>query len=910
MDDNRIEIVASLNIPKTVSTIKDDLEEVKKQLDASKALSIVCSIDKDSITNIQNQLNTLSKNLKLDIKNVNFGNNSNVMTNNVMDNIATSADKADNSIKKVQKSIADLDDKLLSQLQAFKPEFINNPESDNDGYINIEATKNKLEQLLKPLGEVSVVAKSIANDTPDGLYRLEASIVSNTGELKKLNLELGETEEVFRLISSTYSDKGIYTQAEKLEKNINSITQQYTKLKGEVGNFSTGIFAEIDKDGEKTIVTFESLNDHIKGLSDGSVGIEQVNAEMTALKGVVDDLNATLGQSQGKGFNRFQNAEIGAREFSTTLKQIDLDIKALDADNPKVKNLATSFLEVKQEVERLQNETNRDNKWLEDYANVNVQIRELRNNVATVGKELKQAFKADNNIITLENRIIKTSAALEDYANKNKKAVSSNKLMSNGIETYSEKWDELINSINVFKNKLKSGTLSDEDISQFKHLNEEIATFKKEADAAGLTINAFFRNMRTQLSYVIMQWVSIQGAIRIIKSMVTEVKDLDAAMINLKKVTDETDETYQKFIHDAQKQAAELHTTTTAVVEQTAEWAKLGFTIEEAQKLSRNSAIYALVGEVDNATAVSDLVTVLKAFNQTADESILTVDALNKLGNTFATDAKSLGEGIAVSASALAMAGNDLNQSLALITGGTEITQNARETGNAIKVISLRIRGMKGALEELNEETEGIESISKIQTQILNLTRNKVNIFNDDGSFKSTYEILKQISEIYNDLSDTSKASLTEILFGKVRANQGLAIIQAFQSGQIEKAYNTAVESAGSAQEEFDKLSEGIQAHINDLKQAFETLSNTIINSDLVKFVVDSATTILKLLNELIDTFGTLPTILAGIAAIGGVKGVGKLKPNMPKLVLLQLKTQVYTPQQRAFQLLEMPKAV
>lgn len=196
---------------------------------------------------------------------------------------------------------------------------------------------------------------------------------------------------------------------------------------------------------------------------------------------------------------------------------------------------------------------------------------------------------------------------------------------------------------------------------------------------------------------------------------------------------------------------------------------------------------------------------------------------------------------------------------------------------------------MKGALEELNEETDGLESISKIQTQILNLTNNRVNIFNDDGSFRSTYEILKDVSEIYNDLSDPTKASLTEILFGKVRANQGLALIQAFQSGQIEKAYETAVNSAGSAQAEFDKMSEGINAHIQDFKQAFETLSTTIIDSDLVNFIVDSGTTILNGLDKIIEKFGALPTLLSGLAAYGSFNGVGKLKPNMPIYAPLQL---------------------
>lgn len=45
---------------------------------------------------------------------------------------------------------------------------------------------------------------------------------------------------------------------------------------------------------------------------------------------------------------------------------------------------------------------------------------------------------------------------------------------------------------------------------------------------------------------------------------------------------------------------------------------------------------------------------------------------------------------------------------------------------------------MKGELEALGEEVDdNIESISKVQTQILNLTKGKVNIFDDNGEFKN-----------------------------------------------------------------------------------------------------------------------------------------------------------------------------
>ena len=137
----------------------------------------------------------------------------------------------------------------------------------------------------------------------------------------------------------------------------------------------------------------------------------------------------------------------------------------------------------------------------------------------------------------------------------------------------------------------------------------------------------------------------------------------------------------------------------------------------------------------------------MKAFNIEAENSMSIVDAFNKLGNEFAVDSADLGDGLSVSASTLAVAGNDLNESLALLTGGTEITQDANAMGNALRVISLRVRGMKGELQELNEETEGLESISKIQTQILNLTGNRVNIFDSNNNFRSTYDILQDISK-------------------------------------------------------------------------------------------------------------------------------------------------------------------
>lgn len=185
-------------------------------------------------------------------------------------------------------------------------------------------------------------------------------------------------------------------------------------------------------------------------------------------------------------------------------------------------------------------------------------------------------------------------------------------------------------------------------------------------------------------------------------------------------------------------------------------------------------------------------------------------------------------------------------------------------------------RMMKGELQELNEEVDPtVDSISKVQTQILNLTKGKVNIFDKNGDFRDYYEIMKEIAGIWNDLASTDQASLSEILFGKQRGNQGAALIQSFQSGQIEKAFETANNSAGSAMAEQEKWLESLEAKTNQLKASIQDLSNTAMNSDLFKGIIDGARTLIDVLTKIIDKIGLLPIAAGGVGLSKLIKDFG-----------------------------------
>ena len=205
-----------------------------------------------------------------------------------------------------------------------------------------------------------------------------------------------------------------------------------------------------------------------------------------------------------------------------------------------------------------------------------------------------------------------------------------------------------------------------------------------------------------------------------------------------------------------------------------------------------------------------------------------------------------------------------------MLTGMTEITQNANESGNALKILSMRLRGYD---EETQEYSNDVEVLSG---NIADLTKTAetpggISIFADETkeTFKSTYEIIEDISKIWDELTDKQRADLLEVLAGKQRGNSIAALIQAFQSGQVEAAYTAAAEgSVGSAMEEQERWMGSLQAKLGQLQAAFQGLAQVTIDDSWLKSGVDSATILLNLITQIVDKIGIIPTIIAG--TIGG----------------------------------------
>lgn len=364
---------------------------------------------------------------------------------------------------------------------------------------------------------------------------------------------------------------------------------------------------------------------------------------------------------------------------------------------------------------------------------------------------------------------------------------------------------------------------------------------------------------------------AIQKIPELMGRMAKETLNIDTAMASLYKSTDEAGAKYTRFLNNAGSASKSVGRDMSSYISQTDEWARRGYSLDQSAKLSKSSSVYANISGTDDKTAINDLDAVIKAYALQYTDALSIVDRYSKLGSEFSVSAQELGAGMSNAASALALGGTDLNKALAMLTGGAEITQSASDLGNTLKIGQMRIQGMKDSLEALGEETEGMGSVGEIQARIKELTKGQVNIMDssDPSRVRDYYDILQDVSRVWDSLKNTQQTDLLETMFGKSGSNQGAALIKAFQSGQVQKAYDASIHADGSAMQEQEKWMDSMDAKLQQFHGQFQELSTTALGSDFLKGAVDAGTGFLDILTQIADVGGTLPLILG---AVGGVK--------------------------------------
>lgn len=363
-------------------------------------------------------------------------------------------------------------------------------------------------------------------------------------------------------------------------------------------------------------------------------------------------------------------------------------------------------------------------------------------------------------------------------------------------------------------------------------------------------------------------YFSFSDIIRYISNGVTVVTELDTALTEMRKVSDETVTSLRAFQNVSFDVAKQVGTTALSIQNSAADFMRLGYSLNEATKLSKDANIYANVGDMDISEATEHMVSSIQAwqseFDSATEASTNIIDRYNEVGNRFAITSADIGSAMERSAAALKAGGNTLNESIGLITAGNLIQQDADTTANALKVMSLRIRGAKADLEDMGESTDDLaDSTSKLREQIKGLTG--VDIMIDNNTFKSTAEIIKEIGAQWSKLTDVSKASTLETLAGKTRASTVAGLIENYKT--IDLVIKTAENSENSARLENEKYIDSIEGRLNLLQSQAQKLAFVTIDSNALKVGITLLTKLVELITNIVDEFGVATPIVAGFVA-------------------------------------------
>ena len=736
-------------------------------------------------------------------------------------NTVSSADTSSVTAIKVKVVLDTSKAELDKQFESVKEKYKNSPIKLAFGLNQNETAKNINTALRSMISSGKIITPKVTLDVKIDQSKVTAQLKKamasaakqtvkvNTGSVKnsaKANSSDDEFQKLYQLEQKRAKllvDSAALTANGKKESELKAVNDELTKTNTQMKELYKNI-KNVLSEKQKLQLTNMDSDAQFKASRKTLNGTDNATQELKKQqKATEDDLKRTLKQQESIYENR--------------RKQIQaLENYAKNNSNYKNSNIQTYL-------------------YGEDgTGNTSGKIKELREQLSLIeNTDPSKAVKDfDKNCKALDGTLVSTSQHLKelgfDFRDLKQANVDMTKFKSvyeratkleNSISNKS-KYSFLIDSINGIKSAASG---CEGDVTE---LSARLSSLEVEANRCGATTETLSQKLSRLFKEHFQTAVAMYGVAMVkqgLREVYNNVVDIDTSMTNLKKVTNETESAYSSFLSSASSQARELGASISDVIDSTAEWSRLGYTLDESQELAKWSTVLSNIGDgIDSASdAASYLVSILKGFRMEADEVEHVVNVLNSVGNNEPISESGIAEALVRSASALSAAGNSFEESVSLISAANSVLQDPDTVGTTLKTISMYLRASKTDAEAFGVSVDDMAgSVSELRSELKSLTG--VDIMKDAAGteFKSTYQILKEISAVWDKLTDVSKANVTEMLGGKRNSNAVLSVIEQFSIA--EKSMEDAANSSNSAMPEQERMMDSIEGRLKQLNASFE----------------------------------------------------------------------------------------
>ena len=733
-------------------------------------------------------------------------------------------------------------------------------------------------------------------------------LISKYKELENAEKELNNQRKRFKTAPSTYRDtlqqatddvSRIKGEIRTLQNTFDSFTDQQVEAldKAQQSVVKIAQLPEAEKETQQMKVAYDELGEKVKEylslrreIARGK-GLAGDDVKAKQLKDDIDNLNDSIIK------NGLYNGDLESKALKG-LDTIDTEVTRIEAklQDASQKKLFENYEKQKSKLESakfdLQFEIDNGNHTDAFIQELKSKILDIDKIIADINsKPLDAVTDTDiKNALDLleEVRRIRKEGNLTANRKANENSLQKNLTQVNSI--LSENTKMSFRKTDVYKDFVKLQSLfknfdTKQPQEELAKLTTQLLKTKAEFEDLDESVKGkgffslFSERLRGINAQFLAQYFSWQDFIRYGRTAVSTIIDLDTQLVDLRKTTKMNNDELREFYRNSNDVAKQMGVTTSEIISQAAAWSRLGFnTKEQSTEMAKLSSMFTSISPgMDTESSTDYLVSTIQAYGLKVDEVQRKVlDNVNAVGNAFATTNAEIGEMLTRSSAAMKEANNSLEQTIALETAAVEITRNAERTGTAFRTVSMRIRGY----DEESEDGELLEDYEELKGKIADLTKTAktpggISLFTDETkqTYKSTYQLLKEISEIYHDLTDKEQAGLLEALAGK-RGGQVLAPILSDFS-QVDKAMETMKGAAGSAEKEMDIIRDSLEFKINEIKQTWVGVLQDIADRGGLGEILDGLNKISSVLGDIVSSAGLIRTAFVGLATFVGSKKLG-----------------------------------
>lgn len=412
------------------------------------------------------------------------------------------------------------------------------------------------------------------------------------------------------------------------------------------------------------------------------------------------------------------------------------------------------------------------------------------------------------------------------------------------------------------------------------NIDKSFATLKSRISAEGLTGNSAWSELKRATAQIA-QFTGVYGALQNVMfqlpyKAITAVKDYDAAMTNMQMATGISNTQAQELMNTYSDMGKQLKVTGVDVATSATEWMKQGKSIEESNKLAQDSIVLSKIGDLSSDDATRTITAAMKSYDLNESQVMDFVDQISAIDMASATDVGGLADAFNEVAANANQAGISTKQLLSYAAVIGETTQEGMSSvGTSLNAIFSRMGNIK--LSRLKDYQNGGEDLSNVETVLKGVG---ISLRDADGEFRNFGDVLDETAGRWSEFGTVQQRAVAQAFSGTNHMNDFMVLMQQYSKAQ--EYMQIADDASGTSMEKYSAYTDSLEGKLEGLKSTFESLSNTVLDSDALKGFVSGGTEVLGLIDKLTNSLGVMGTVAVGAGIFQGKNNSGKSTWDSP----------------------------